>query len=238
MEQAGLQRFLRTHGLALEQERHGRLQAEQACHARGATPRRQQSHLNLGQSELQAAVIRGHPVMAGQTHFEASAQRQTVEGTGDGFAAGFERPQQAVERVGLLHHVRGGTALVVVETGLDVEQVGTGKERLLAGGDDGPADGVVLADAGDDASEFVDENGVDGVHRLALPVERDERDAVRIDGKAQRLEDHRGTFDGGGQDDECRGIAGSAHDQPQATRSMMVAVPMPAPTQRLTSAVP
>src|SRR5450759_4392130 len=100
----------------------------------------QQAEGDLGQPESRLRVVQGDAVVAGQRNLQAPAQGCTIQRGDHRLAELLQRPQ-----VGLDLLDAGGEAggVLVADPG-EQEQVATGEEGGLGGGEDDAGDGVPL----------------------------------------------------------------------------------------------
>ena len=207
VDHAELQRLGGPQALALQQQRHQRVDdAEHPHAAHDAAGAREQAELHLGEADDRLGVVDDHAVVAGQADLQAAAERRPVDRRHHRLA---ERLQAAQQRLAVADEP--GHLLGVVLRGLaQVVQVAAGEERVLRGGDDHARD-LVLG-----GLEAVDRRGhrrgVGRVHRvggLLRVIEREQDDAVVAALVADRV----------------------AHQRASTT----VAMPMPPPTHSVAS---
>ncbi len=216
VDETRIQCFGRTDLRPLRDHPERRFDADQPRQALRPAAARHQADLHFGETEHDARRIHGDAVVTGETDFEAATQRGAVDRRRNGLTAGLQLPQR------LLH----GTALTVQclhigIPGIAVDQamqVGTGHECILAGRDDSAFDAVVVGDPFDRVCQVLEKALRHDVHRTPRHIDRQSYNTVLVE-----LPVHR-----------CH----IRHRLYSATRSMIVAVPMPPPTQRLTRAVP
>ncbi len=190
VDDAGGLGLLRTHRLAFEQVGGRGHDPDQARQPLGAAAAGEQAHLGLGQAELRLRVVADDPVVAGERDFQPAAQRQAVDRRRHGLAAGLELAQLQVQARGA---VERRLQLLLRRAARPVARSHLAKVRPgaeaggLARGDDRALDGVVGPDALDHLRQLLGHLGGDGVHRTAGHVERDQRDAVRVDVDLERF---------------------------------------------------
>ncbi len=220
--------FLRGRGtqlVALEQHLQRVRRRHQSRDALRAAAAGKKADLDFRQADPRLVAVGDDPVVAGERELEAAAHADAVDRRRDGFAAGLEAPEDQIQ---LLHgideaaHRRffafgfGATGEFVARS-LEHRQIRSAD--AFAEADDRALDRRVARDLVDDLPDLGHDFGVDDVHRTAGHVPGDERDAVGVG-----LETKVGQFHG----------KSPSRDQ---TRSMIVAVPMPPPMQRVMSAV-
>ena len=139
-----------------------------------------------------------------------------------GLPRGFELAEQAAHLAGVLEEefdrflwVLGLFLLEKLKHALEHGQIRAAGERVLAGGDHRALDRLVLGNAIDDRVEFLHHLFGEDIHGFIGHIPGHECNAVRVDVEFEvRI----------------------AHLLSPQTRSMMVAVPMPAPMHSVTSA--
>ncbi len=227
VHEAHLLRRGRAQLLALEQHLQGVRRRHQPRHALRAAAAREEADLDLGEADARLVGVGDDPIVAGERELEAAAHAGGVDRRRDGFAAGLEAPEDQIQ-IQRLHRIdegahrrlfafRFGATGEFFARGLQHRQIGSAD--ALAEGDDRALDRRVASDPVDDLPDLGNDFGVDDVHRAAGHVPGEESNVVGVDLETKVGEVH-GRSPSRGQ-----------------TRSMIVAVPMPPPMQRVTSAV-
>ncbi len=199
---------------ALEQVGQRLRDADQPRHALRAAAARQQADLHLRQADEHLRVVCHHAVVTGEAQLETAAERETVDCRDPRLAAGLDPSQQRLQAareplVGLRRRQAR------TEAAQELGQVVAREEARLARRDDRAPDRGVARDLVDDLRQFGLDFRPEHVHRTARAVHRDQGDAVRVDGQIEVL----------------RHVLDSCPVGARQMRSMIVAVPMPAPTQ-------
>ena len=127
--------------------------------------------------------------MAGERELEAAAHRRAVERADERLAAGLQAPVKLrqLAALGEQHGIGGFVALRLRHGGegggesLEQREIGAAAEGRLARGDDGAFDSGIGRDLFDQPAQFLDDVGIDDVHRAAGHIPGDQRYAVRID---------------------------------------------------------
>ena len=159
---------------AVDQQRHRRLEAEQAHQAHDAAAARKQAKTDLRQAQQDPPIVQREARVAGQAKFEAATERGAVDRCDN-------RPAQRLEPA--QHRLHGHRTLVqrlhlVRRDRQQAVQVAAVEEGLLGGGDDHAADAVELArDAFDDGAVGLAKHRVHRVRRLARHVDGQGHDA-------------------------------------------------------------
>ena len=216
--------LLRPDLLAFEQHLQRIAGGHQACHALAAPCAGKQPDLDFRQTDAGRVAVCHHAVMAGQRQFKRPAQTQTMDRHGKGLAAGLQlavnlrQSPHAVEK--LLHRrcltqglARLGIGLRHILQHGEVSPAGKG---LLAGGDDAALYGRFTGYIGNHGLNLVHHLRGDDIHGAARHIPCQQGNAIRIGFK---------------------GEMGQIHNHLPQTRSIMAAVPMPAPMHNVISAV-
>ncbi|MCY1278311.1 hypothetical protein D9M70_270340 [compost metagenome] len=234
VDQAGLEGLLRAYLAAFGEVRQRLLDTQQAHHAHHAATARQQAEGDFRQAQQHAAVIQGNAVMAGQADFPAAPQCSAIDGGHHRLAEGFQAAQLALDAQ---HHLVEGIGVGLGDLDQLIE-VAAGEEGLLGRGDDHAGDAVLLGfEAFDGLAHGLAVHRVHGVGALAGHVHGQDNDIVLAffvtDGVCHFLCPMRRRRSGLLREHPQRGAfrEQSSLLQTDQIRSMMVAMPMPPPTQ-------
>ncbi len=209
VDEAGTLGLGGAQGLARGDVLQRRLHADHARQALGAAGTREDADHALGQADLDTEAVQGDPVVAAQCELVAPAQGGAGERRDDREGQGLDLPVEP----GQVEHA--GQHLGRVVRQVEHVDVGADTEVPVARADHQPLDAVLGLGPLDRREQPLAEVGVELVD-LAVHLHEQRGDAgVGVEGdRAQlRLESH-------------------VH-----TRSMMVAMPMPPPMQRVTRPV-
>ena len=184
--------------VALEQQWQRVLRRHHARQTLRAAAARKQTDFDFGQAEPGLGIVRCHAIVAGQRQFEGTAKREPVDRGDPRLAAGLQLAERLRELAALVeqHLRRGLLAFCLGRLGeqlvhaFEHGEIGAGRKRLLAGGDDNALHPCVGGRLIDDGVEFLDGLGVQHVHRLAGNIPRDERNAVGVGFDFEILEGH------------------------------------------------
>ncbi|MCY1449505.1 hypothetical protein D9M71_662440 [compost metagenome] len=157
-----LQGLGRLQAGALNQQRQGFFDTDQARQALRAAAGRQQTNGHFGQADNGFWIIDQQASMARQRQFKATAQRQAVERGNKGLAAGLDTAHQcvfAIKAVGSLHGIH-----TLVEGVDQILEVGTGDKAGFARGQDCTANVGVSQDFFDRYLQFNDEGWREYIH--------------------------------------------------------------------------
>ena len=184
-----------------------------------ATGAGEQADLHLREADAGLRLVGKNPVVTGERQLEAGAECHAVDRRRERFTAGLEPPEDPVQVRTELRRLRRRDA--ALEHRRHVLDIRAGHEARLPGGDDHTAHGRIRGQLVDAGFELAQETRGHDVHRAIDDIDQEHRNAVAVDGLADVL---------------CH-VPVCLAMPARHTRSMIVVVPIPAPTHRVTSAV-
>ena len=175
VDQAEAEGFGGIDDLSGEHHAESRTAADEAGETLRATVAGDEAEFELGEAE--AGLVAGDAEGAGEGEFAATAEGDAVDGGKDGLAGALEVGRDEGEDV--LAALGDGEAGEGVGLGEGADVGASGEGAVTRASDDEDADRGVGGESGEDALEFVEHLGVEGVENLGA-IEGDGRNVAHL----------------------------------------------------------